>query len=73
MAIKVDGGHVCSYCNKKWSDPAKADSCRDGHELIYVQISKSDLNRLINFIYAKDESLLSPTLMNTLTKYLRGN
>ena len=73
MAVKVSGGYACGYCGKVFPNPIGADDCKTKHELIYVPITKSDLNRLINFIYLKDESLLTQSLIDTLSKYLRGN
>ena len=74
MAYKIEKGRwACSYCGREHPDPASADSCRESHEVIYVAFSKTDLNRLLNFLYTKDESLLTQSLIKTVTKYLRGN
>ena len=73
MAIKqVDGTYRCSYCNKIFDRSQEADACRDSHQLIYLPITKNDLNHLINFIYSKEEKLLTASLMNTLIKYSRS-
>ena len=72
MAIKVkqqDGTfkYKCFYCNKLYIDPTKADQCRDeNHDLVYVPISRSDLELLINFIYTKDDSLLTESMIRSL-------
>lgn len=73
MAIhdRVTGKYKCSYCNKVFDQYQEADSCRDAHGLIYVQLSKQDLNRLIMFLTTKDESLLTKTLVDSLYKYRR--
>lgn len=74
MAIKVaDKKFKCSYCNKLYMNVQLADSCRDSHDLVYLQISRSDLNRLINFLYNHDEELLTPTLINSLKRKMKGN
>jgi hypothetical protein len=74
VAVKVGTKlYKCGYCGIEYSDPARADSCNKKHELIYVPISKGDLNRLINFLFSKDEALISKTLIETLMKYLKGN
>lgn len=72
MAIKVRGKWLCGYCGKEYIDQAKADVCRDSHELIYVAFTAKDLNMLMHFIRSKDESFLTTSLMNTLDRYLRG-
>lgn len=70
MALRQsDGTYRCSYCGKSFSRSQEADSCRDSHQLIYVPLTKNDLNHLINFIYSKDEKLLTESLMKTLIKY----
>lgn len=72
MAYKVDNGWKCSYCGKLYSDSIAADSCRESHEILYIQISKTDLNRLINFIFTRDEKLISENLVKTLQRYARN-
>lgn len=73
MAVKVHTGWACGYCGTVFTDPTKADACRDSHELIYVPFTKEDLNRLLQFIYLKNDELLTKSLMDTLQKYLGGN
>jgi hypothetical protein len=65
--------YTCNYCGTDYDTQIKVDKCKKKHEIIYVPISRGDLNRLINFIYIRDESLLTRTLMDTLTSYLKGN
>lgn len=71
MAIRnrITSKYKCSYCNAEFDQWQDADACRDSHDLIYVQISKQDLNRLIMFLNLKDESLLTKTLIKSLYKY----
>lgn len=70
MAIKdKDGkGYFCSYCGKKYSHSQEADQCRDSHDLVYIALTKEDLNRLLSFIQLKNEELLTESLMRALTK-----
>jgi hypothetical protein len=72
MAIKKDGKYLCGYCLKPYAQQMDAEGCKDSHELLYVALSKADLNRLINFIYTKDEQLLTESLIKNLKKYMRG-
>ena len=71
--IKNDKRWVCSYCGTEYDTSIKVDNCKKRHEIIYVPLSRGDLNRLINFIYIKDDTLLTKTMMDTLTAYLKGN
>lgn len=73
MAIKVKDGYKCGYCLKFYTNPIGADKCKESHNLIYVAISKDDLNGLLNFIYLQDEKLLPPTLVERLQRYLRNS
>lgn len=74
MANKIaDKLYACSYCGTQFSDPIKADSCRDGHDLIYVALSRTDLSRLIQFIHLGNEELLTPSLVKNLRKYMKGS
>lgn len=71
MAIKVRDAWKCGYCGKKFKTSGEADKCKEEHNLIYVPFSAEDLNRLHNFIHLREEKLLTPSLMNTLNKYLK--
>jgi len=66
---RLTGKYICSYCLKEFDQWQEADTCRDAHDLIYVQISKQDLNRLIMFMHLKDDSLITESLMSSLNKY----
>ena len=77
MSIKVkqaDGKYKykCFYCNKLYDDPTQADKCRDeNHDLIYIPMSKSDVSRLLQFIYLKNDDLLTPTMIESLKAGLK--
>jgi len=74
MAIKTQyGTYLCGYCGKAYTSATKADECRDQHELIYIPLTKTDLSRLLQFLYTKNEELLTESLVNTLQTYLGGN
>ncbi len=73
MAIKVEGGWKCGYCYKFFTNPVDAENCKENHQLIYVAISKEDLNKLINFIYIGDEKILPDTLVERLQRYLANS
>jgi len=73
VAIKNRKGEwICSYCKQVYPDPAAADSCREGHNLVYVAITKKELNHLLNFIYTGEEELIPPGLITRLKSYLRS-
>ena len=66
---KLTGKYLCSHCLKEFDQWQEADECRDKHNLLYVQISKEDLNRLVMFLNLKDDSLLTKSLIDSLYKY----
>lgn len=75
MSIKIlqkDGKfkYKCSFCNKVYDTPDLADSCRDSHDLVYLQILRSDIDRILKFLYLKDESLITETLIQSLRQGL---
>jgi hypothetical protein len=74
MALKTKTGYACGYCKKEFTGKtamAEADECKDSHNLIYVQISKEDLQKLIMFIYSKEDRVLPETLVERLQSYLK--
>lgn len=67
MAIRrKDGKYQCMYCQKIFPSYQLADQCRDSHDLIYIAISKEDLNRLNLFIRTHEDELLTETLIRSI-------
>jgi hypothetical protein len=64
--------HQCFYCSKYYPDPDDARKCEKGHDVLYVPILRSDLNRLLNFIVTGDRNLLTESLSRTLFRYVRA-
>jgi hypothetical protein len=76
MAIKTKLGYACGYCKKEFTGKdgmAQAENCKDSHNLIYLQLSKEDLQKLIMFIYSKDDRVLSDTIVERLQSYLKNS
>lgn len=72
MAIKMlDNSYACSVCGSKYPTPAKADGCRDSHQMLYVPMSKTELNRLLNAIMLDDVTMIPGHLIDTLQRYAR--
>lgn len=61
----------CSICNKEYPTSVKADACRESHDMVYLRISKTDLSRLYQFLYTKNDKLISPELIETIGRYAR--
>jgi len=63
--------YKCIYCDKLFSDELKAQSCVKNHDLIYLPISKNDLNRLNQFFFLGDNKLLTESLIRIVQKYAK--
>lgn len=72
MAIKmIDGTYACGVCGKTYPTPTRADTCRDSHDKLYIPMSTSELNMLINAIVSNDFNIIPMSLLNTLRNYAR--
>lgn len=72
MAKKLrNGKFACSVCGFEYSSAPHADGCRDSHQLLYIPVSKTELNRLLNAIVLGDLDLIPEHLILTLQKYAR--
>ena len=70
MPRKIDG-YKCPICGKVYTHLNKADACRDAHDIIYVPMTRTELNRLINGLYSEDLSIIPESLFITLRKIQR--
>ena len=59
----------CKYCHSIFPTEIKALGCEKAHEIILVPLYREDIQRLIQFLYTKDEALLTERLTKTLLKY----
>ena len=68
MTQKVPEGYACKICEEVYNTPAKAISCESSHQIIYVPMTITELNRLINGIFLADLSIIPESLLDTLRK-----
>lgn len=74
MAIKLrNGKYACGYCKKEFADHIDAERCKESHKLIYLAISQEDLNKLVLFIFTKDDAVLPENLVERLQKFLKNS
>jgi len=71
MAKKVEGGFACTECGTVYQDVQKADACRISHEMVYVPLTKTEINRLMMGIFLQDFSLIPESVLEKLRKYQR--
>jgi len=72
MVVKTELGYKCSICGMYHPRDTEALSCEQSHDTIYVAINRKDLFNLLQYLYTKDEKLLTKSLMETLMKYRKG-
>lgn len=73
MVKKTELGYICSICGTAYDRDTYALSCEQGHDTIYIPFSSDELFRLVQFLYTKDESLLSESLVKKLMQYRSRN
>lgn len=71
MAVKVGKEYACSQCGKVYAKPLDADACRDSHNLIYIPMTKTELNMLNHYIQSGDQSVLPNSIIEKLEAYQR--
>lgn len=63
--------YKCLYCSREYPKEEDAGKCVDTHELVLVPIARNDLGRLNQFLYLKEDKLLTESLVRTIQKYSR--
>jgi len=73
MATKLkNGNYACSFCGRSYANMVEADSCRGKHNLIYFPLTKPELSSILQFIFTRDEELITEALVKRLQKYSRA-
>jgi hypothetical protein len=63
------GEWKCKHCHKPHHNELSAKGCELSHEVVLIEVYREDLQRLMQFLYTKDEQLLTDRLIKTLRKY----
>lgn len=63
--------YYCKYCNEPYTTEEEAEECYNKHNIVYMQISTDDLNKLQMFMFSKDEKFISKSLMHTIQVYTK--
>lgn len=73
MSIKKkDGSYQCFFCDFTSKNAVKVQAHQDSsHEYVVFPIQIEDLNRLIQFIYFKDDKLIRPELLKLMKYYVK--
>jgi hypothetical protein len=74
MSIKMkDGSYKCLFCDYRNNNPLYVNDHRDQeHDFVLVPMTRDMLFRLMQFIFTKDESLITEQLYKLLQMYLNN-
>jgi hypothetical protein len=74
MALKMaDGTFACTICGVKHAKEIDADRCKSSHELLYIPMTKTELNRLVNALFLGKPELVPESLFETLRRYQQAS
>jgi len=62
----------CNYCGKHYDTRDRAVKCFYDHDIVYVPISRADLNLLAQFLITQETDLITDTLYKTIQVYFNG-
>lgn len=65
--------YKCYTCNKEYESSNDRDKCTLSHDIVYIELTKEELNRLVNFVMSGEPKLLTETLVRKLMKYLKNS
>lgn len=72
MAIlKKNNMYACGFCGKEFKRATDADSCKQGHNIMYLALTPTEINRLLNFIYTKEDSFLDQSTIERIRMLAR--
>jgi len=75
MPKEIEFKFKCDICGKVHSGKTrevaeqKARDCEQSHDIVYIPMLKSDVQRLLAFIVSKEDGLITDTLWRTLRRY----
>lgn len=67
--------YACETCGKVYKhkdrDSAEkmARDCEQNHDVVYVRLLRSDVQRLLAFLVSKEDGLITPTMVRSLRAY----
>lgn len=65
--------YVCSICKQEYKNKMFADACEKNHNTIYIELTREELFKLLQFLYTNDRSLITPEFIKKLSKYNKGS
>lgn len=71
LETKTENWFKCLYCEREYKKESEARRCLDEHNLRLIPIAQNDLGRLNQFIYLKEDDLLTESLVRIIQKYAR--
>lgn len=75
MPTKKSFTVTCDVCGKEYTAKKEslameaAEKCEESHDIVYVPLLKSDVQRLLSFIVTRNDDFLTESLVETLHEY----
>ena len=75
MPRAISYKYKCDVCGKVYSGKSeeaakqKARDCEQSHDIVYIPMLKSDVQRLLAFLVSKEDGLITDTIWTTLRRY----
>lgn len=69
MIIQKKKKFTCLYCQKQYDTEKQAKDCVEKHDLILLPVARTDLNKLMQFIFFKKDEFLSSDLIRIIQRY----
>lgn len=75
MPVPILYKYRCIICGKVFEDKSelkakeKARHCEQNHDMVYIPLMRSDVQRLWSFLMTGNRDYLTKTLVNTIKSY----
>jgi|WetSurMetagenome_2_1015567.scaffolds.fasta_scaffold305718_3 hypothetical protein len=66
-----EGRWRCSICKLVYPSATLASSCEKAHDIIYVPMKRTDIDKLVQFIFTGGESPLPEDLVKSLMLFTK--
>lgn len=71
MAKQVGDKYQCGFCGKLFKKPNEADACKLAHDLIYIPMTPSEVNRLMLYMFTREDKHFDSALVERIRRYAR--
>jgi len=61
------------YCNRKYKDSKEAEKCYDSHDIVLMPIARTDLQKLLAYLYKPGPNLLNANIIHIMQRLLAAS